>query len=199
MTTLGHQPWHQPSRRGDTLIEALFAFAILATLIGLAFSGVISAHKSATAGLERTQALEAAQYEAEALKMYRSSLPWDDNQGVPSFLGTILNSGSTQPLCMITQSSPSSSVLNWVVNTNLSTCHGVTSGTGVVNAGLASLNNNQVRITPKCIIAGNINVAQGGANCATANAVEATVVVSWTDVFKRANSVTNIVIVTKNQ
>ncbi len=78
----------QSLRRGDTLIEVIFAFAILGTIIGFAFTGVIQARRSAVAAQQRTQALLIAQYQTNALNSYRAGLPWD-NEGVgsiPNFL-----------------------------------------------------------------------------------------------------------------
>lgn len=82
-------------RSGDTLIEVIFAFVILGTIIGLAFTGVISAHKGAVAAQERTQATLFAQYQAEALKNYRDSLGWDENSGDSFLDGSAL--GTTLP------------------------------------------------------------------------------------------------------
>jgi hypothetical protein len=73
-------------RLGDTLIEVIFGFAILGTIIGIAFTGVINAHRSAVAAQERTQATFFAQYQAEALKNYRDSLGWEDKANGNTFL-----------------------------------------------------------------------------------------------------------------
>lgn len=192
-------------RSGDTLIEVMFAFAILGALIGLAFTGVISAHKSSTSALERTQALEAAQYQAEALKMYQSSLQWGNN-GLPAqftFLGNVAPSGTPTDFCMTP--TPSGTSQNWWAVTPVASgnCHGVASGTGgIVNPGLAGLNNNQVTIKLKCIdttTSANLDVSQSGVSCNSADAAEATVTVSWTNAANIPSTVKNIVILTKNQ
>ena len=86
-------------RKGDTLIEVIFAFAILSMLIGTAFTGVIQARKSALAAQQRTQALLMAQYQTNLLTAYRDGLPWDDDGGSnPSFMlgskGSPLDSAS---------------------------------------------------------------------------------------------------------
>lgn len=92
-------------QRGDTLIEVIFAFAILATIIGFAYSGVISARRSALASQERTQALQYAQYQTEALKAYRASLPWDSST-TTNFLGggsgsSDIKFGTNDIYCMV--------------------------------------------------------------------------------------------------
>lgn len=64
-------------KRGDTLVEVLFAFAILSLVISVMFSGALSSYKSAVTAQERTQAQFLAQYQADALKTYRDSLEWE--------------------------------------------------------------------------------------------------------------------------
>ncbi len=65
-------------RRGDTLIEVLFAFAILSAIIAVSFSGAMNSYKSALSAQNQTQASFVAQYQADALKTYRDSLEWND-------------------------------------------------------------------------------------------------------------------------
>lgn len=75
--------------RGDTLIEVLFAFVILATIVGFAFSGAIHAWKVSMNAQERTQATLVAQYYADGLKTYRDSIGWSvqkDGLVGPTFL-----------------------------------------------------------------------------------------------------------------
>jgi len=76
------------NRSGDTLIEVIFAFAILGTIIGFSFTGVIQARKSAIAAQQRTQASMLVEKQTAAVKAYRDSLPWDDEGvgSVPNFL-----------------------------------------------------------------------------------------------------------------
>ncbi len=73
------------TRRGDTLIEVMFAFAILSAIIAVSFSGAMNSYKSSLSAQNHTQASFVAQYQADALKTYRDSLEWNDS-GAPSFL-----------------------------------------------------------------------------------------------------------------
>lgn len=66
---------------GDTLIEVLFAFAILSLVISVMFSGATSSYRSAINAQDRTAASFAAQYQAEGLLAYRRSLAWDAASG----------------------------------------------------------------------------------------------------------------------
>jgi len=79
--------------RGDTLIEVLFAFAILSLVVSTAFSGSLSAYKSSLAAQNQTQANFVAQYQAEALKTYRDALEWND-PNFPNFLAGYSKEGS---------------------------------------------------------------------------------------------------------
>jgi type II secretory pathway pseudopilin PulG len=79
--------------RGDTLIEVLFAFAILSLVVSTAFSGSLSAYKSSLAAQNQTQANFVAQYQAEALKTYRDALEWNDSN-YPNFLAGYSKEGS---------------------------------------------------------------------------------------------------------
>lgn len=89
-------------RSGDTLIEVIFAFAILGSIIGFSYTGVIQGRKSALAARQRTQALLIAQYQARALGAYRASLPWDSAGGSPN----VLDGGSTNAALAISQPPP---------------------------------------------------------------------------------------------
>lgn len=89
--------------KGDTLIEVLFAFAILSAVIGTAFSGAMGSYKSAVVAQQRTQAQLLAQYQADGLLTYRNSLAWDwdSTSGLPSFLNGDPNSNSLIPVANI--------------------------------------------------------------------------------------------------
>lgn len=89
-------------RSGDTLIEVIFAFAILGSIIGFSYTGVIQGRKSALAARQRTQALLIAQYQARALSAYRASLYWDSSGGNPN----VINGGSGNDPLEIVQPPP---------------------------------------------------------------------------------------------
>lgn len=93
-------------RSGDTLIEVIFAFAILGSIIGFSYTGVIQGRKSALAARQRTQALLIAQYQARALGAYRASLPWDSAGGDPN----VINGGSGNDPLEIVQPPPITTV-----------------------------------------------------------------------------------------
>ena len=120
-------------RAGDTLIEVLFAFAILSLVISVMFSGAMSSYKSAQAAQDRSVALFVAQYQADGLKTYRESLAWDVNSGqVYTFLDG--NNGATSGgltkirdagvFCM---DIPTSASNTWKVLTTVSSCDTVAS------------------------------------------------------------------------
>ncbi len=84
---------------GDTLIEVLFAFVILATITGFAFTGAMQAYKVSVNAQERTQATLVAQYEADGLKTYRDSINWK-HVGLVDLSASFLDGGGfdlTQP------------------------------------------------------------------------------------------------------
>lgn len=75
-------------KRGDTLIEVLFAFMIISLIIGVAFTGALSAFKTSQDALNRTLATFLVQYQADGLRAYRDSLDWDSTGGYANnFLG----------------------------------------------------------------------------------------------------------------
>ncbi len=81
-------------QRGDTLIEILFAFAILASIVGFAFSSAMQSYKAAVQAQNQTQAYLLAQYQADGLKTYRDSLEWDSSSGL---IGSFLDGSNPSP------------------------------------------------------------------------------------------------------
>lgn len=66
------------NRRGDTLIEVVFALAILATILTVLTTGAVGAWRTSRAAGERTQAAAAANEQAEALRAYSKAVGWDE-------------------------------------------------------------------------------------------------------------------------
>lgn len=156
------------ARAGDTLIEVLFAFAILSLVISVMFSGALSSYKSAVTAQERTQALFLAQYQADALRTYRDSLDWsgitsssfsyldgstvnptDPLPAIKSYTGVKDSAGNTttaaQVFCMdlkkISQTSPYN--FYWVATTTLAECNVAATIDSIIND-----NNTEMKLAP---------------------------------------------------
>ncbi|MBA3679129.1 type II secretion system protein [Candidatus Saccharibacteria bacterium] len=194
------------NHHGDTLIEVIFAFAILGTIIGFSFTGVISARKSAVAAQERTQALEMAQYQSEALQAYRDSLPWDGARGCPSFLGGSVGGGgcSSTPLglaqidlittpnatyCILPITNAASSITRWKLSNNASDCNDIT----------PFLHNGSMAVSTITFKQTGRLVNNGPASPVDSQTVQADVKVEWQGPFGTTESVSNIVILTKQK
>lgn len=177
--------------RGDTLIEVIFAFAILATIIGYAFTGAIQARKTALAAQQRTQAVFLAQYQSQALKSYRDSLPWDGSGGItPSFIDGGIGSDSINDAglyCMTKADSPPPAVAvkQWSLFNNTSArCPGTT---------LQPAPSEKVLQTSfECI---NPSAVTPFVNC---DILRATVEVKWIDPYGKVSNVKNLVNLAKN-
>lgn len=182
-------------RRGDTLIEVIFAFAILSTIIGFAFGGAIQARKSAVAAQQRTQALLVAQYQASALTAYRDSLPWNSFEGTPSFLngqpGTLPDITTNPGSLYCLQTSGSNWRLLRISPGN--NCNALApelpdpSGTQKVQITFAEI--------------GQLTQSDPTTSTVTSNSgsVSANISVNWTDPFGRQSSVKNIVILSRQR
>ncbi len=128
-------------RQGDTLIEVLFAFAILATIMGFTFTAAIQGYKNAVQAQNQTQATFLAQYHADALKTYRDSLDWDSTVSqsfingftspspvLPSLpaMRDYINSGTT--FCMRATLPGGAGLIRWETSTSMLDCIGDISG-----------------------------------------------------------------------
>lgn len=85
-------------RSGLTLVEVLFAFAILTTLLTLAYSSALNAWRTASSANQRTQAQYIAQQAIENLKayMYSPCYKWTRGTDPAAPPGLIENMGSPQ-------------------------------------------------------------------------------------------------------
>jgi len=70
-------------RQGDTLIEVVFALAILATLLTVLTTSAIASWRTSRLAGERTRATGIVQEQAEALKAYRAGKSWADFSADP--------------------------------------------------------------------------------------------------------------------
>jgi hypothetical protein len=183
-------------RAGDTLIEVLFAFTILSTVIGVMFSGALGSYKSALNAQDRTTALFLAQYQADGLKSYRDSIAWDQASGQQyTFLdadgGAALGDSATQKSLVVVRSlatnntsfcmnQPSSSYIYWKIITVASDCKSIASALA------PSLQDADINI--------NIALANDG------NSATATVKVKWRARNSRQiENVTNTILLTKQK
>ena len=72
-------------RQGDTLIEVVFALAILATLLTVITTSAISSWRVSRQAGERTQASAIAQNQAEVLRAYWAGTDWTTFSSTPAF------------------------------------------------------------------------------------------------------------------
>lgn len=184
--------------RGDTLIEVIFAFAILGTVIGFAFTGVIQARRNAVSAQQRTQALEIAQYQTEGLQTYRNSMQnWDGTTGCPSFIDGSSGSGgcsgnlpainlanANQTYCVLVQNNV------WQLTNATQDCNSL-----VPNL---SLDNGEPVIQIQFAKIGRLQ-ASGITTPTDDSTIQATVRVSWSDPFGHTQTVSNIAILTKQK
>lgn len=177
--------------KGDTLIEVLFAFVILSSIISIAFSGALNSYKSAVSAQNRTQALFLAQYQADALKTYRDSLDWDNTNGQQSFLnggvgsiatdliGLSTAGYTTDPNKVFCMKKSTSSPNYWTINTN--------------NSG--DCNNLAKELAPNLQSPTlSITLASGS----VANSYTATIRVTWVSSNNQTENVTNRIILAKD-
>jgi len=179
---------------GDTLIEVMFAFVILGSIISFAYTGVIQARRSALDAQQRTQATFIAQYQKNALNAYRSGLPWNVDGGNPNFLAgggadplSLKVEGAPNVFCMGLNNAGSAWVLKPAANCSIP-ADKLYGGSGKVEITFAPYAVGQISTSPPltCTIAAD-----------TCTALQATIVVTWKSTSGIANSVTNTVVLTK--
>ena len=188
---------HSPA--GDTLIEVMFAFVILGSIISFAYTGVIQARRSALDAQQRTQATFIAQYQKNALNAYRSGLPWNnDGLATPNFLfgggsnpASAQVSGSSLGFCMNLDTRDTPAVSKWILKAETNPATNCTIPAGELYGGSGK----------KKITFAPYN-AQGvtPTNCTNVqlcSSLQATIVVSWKSTSGIENSVTNTVVLTQ--
>jgi prepilin-type N-terminal cleavage/methylation domain-containing protein len=74
-------------RQGDTLIEVVFALAILATLLTVLTTSAIASWRTSRIAGERTRATGIVQEQVEALKAYRAGVGWGSFSTNPQLTG----------------------------------------------------------------------------------------------------------------
>ena len=181
---------------GDTLIEVMFAFVILGSIISFAYTGVIQARRSALDAQQRTQATFIAQYQKNALNAYRSGLPWNVDGGSPNFLvGSVPTSAPVSDsglgFCMRPITSGTPAVSKWILKAETDPATNCTIPAGELYGGSGK---QKITFAPYN--------AQGvtPTNCTNVqlcSSLQATIVVSWKSTSGIENSVTNTVVLTQ--
>lgn len=185
---------------GDTLIEVMFAFVILGSIISFAYTGVIQARRSALDAQQRTQATFIAQYQKNALNAYRSGLPWNNNGGNPNFLvgggGGTTGVNDTDTFCMdLKASSGTPAVSNWILEKETDPATNCTIPAGELYGGSGKV---EIKFAGYSVGQTSTSPAQACSITAdTCPALQATIVVSWKSTSGIENSVTNTVVLTK--
>lgn len=191
---------------GDTLIEVMFAFVILGSIISFAYTGVIQARRSALDAQQRTQATFIAQYQKNALNAYRSGLPWNNNGGNPNFLAGGGNSpvsaavsGVPTVFCMGLNDAANAWILKAAADPGAGCTIPAKQPSGISGGELYG-GSGKVKITFAPYAVGQTSTSPTP-NCSitadTCSALQATIVVSWQSTSGIENSVTNTVVLTK--
>jgi type II secretory pathway pseudopilin PulG len=183
---------------GDTLIEVMFAFVILGSIISFAYTGVIQARRSALDAQQRTQATFIAQYQKNALNAYRSGLPWNVEGGSPNFLeggvSTTVPVNGTDKFCMdLNVSSGTPAVSNWILKKETDPATNCTIPAGELYGGSGKQKITFAPYSAQGLTPTNCNPA----NLPLCSSLQATIVVSWQSTSGIENSVTNTVVLTQ--
>jgi type II secretory pathway pseudopilin PulG len=182
---------------GDTLIEVMFAFVILGSIISFAYTGVIQARRSALDAQQRTQATFIAQYQKNALNAYRSGLPWNGEGGNPNFLvgggGGTTGVNGTDTFCMdLKATSGTPAVSNWIIEKETDPATNCTIPAGELYGG-----SGKKKITFAPYNAQGLLNPTNCTNVQLCSSLQATIVVSWQSTSGIENSVTNTVVLTQ--
>ena len=182
---------------GDTLIEVMFAFVILGSIISFAYTGVIQARRSALDAQQRTQATFIAQYQKNALNAYRSGLPWNDGGGSPNFLagggGGTTGVNGTNTFCMKLEPSATPAVSNWILKAETDPATNCTIPAGELYGGSGKQKITFAPYNAQGVTPTNCNPT----DLQLCSTLQATIVVSWQSTSGIENSVTNTVVLTQ--
>jgi len=134
-------------RQGMTLIEIIFAMAIVTTVLTLAYAAALGAWRNATAANQRTQAQYMIQQSIEAIKAYRETdnFDWNDFIVDVNGAGSVLRIGLEQ--------ADGSKTYNSFV------CDQTTAAPGTPNECEFIIENGSTALTP---VGANVNVASAG-------------------------------------
>jgi type II secretory pathway pseudopilin PulG len=112
---------------GDTLIEVMFAFAVLSLIASVSFSGALSSYNTSLNAQWRTQASFAAQYEADALLTYRKSLTWESFNNGSSLAGSSVQAFPIDTdFCIVSIPRTSGRLTYWEITTDTTKCSNLT-------------------------------------------------------------------------
>ena len=189
---------HSPA--GDTLIEVMFAFVILGSIISFAYTGVIQARRSALDAQQRTQATFIAQYQKNALNAYRSSLPWNVDGGSPNFLVGGGSNPTSAPVsasglgfCMDLDTRGAPAVSKWILKAETDPAANCTIPAGELYGGSGKKKITFAPYNAQGVTPTNCNPA----SLPLCSSLQATIVVSWQSTSGIENSVTNTVVLTQ--
>ena len=186
------------NRAGDTLVEVVFAFALLGVIIGSAYSGVIQAHRLAVSAQQRTQATLIASYESNALQAYRQGQPWNSSGGSPNFMNDPLTVSTNDSFCVLVQKySPTQNVFKMIKIDNANNCDNLAPYLKAPSVNKA--------VTIKFSKYKVIQPGSVGPDCTDPStpitdclSIKADVVISWIDPYGSIQSVKKIVILSSN-
>lgn len=93
------------TQQGMTLVEILFAFAIVSTVLTIAYASALNAWRNAVSANQRTQAQFIAQQGIESIRAFRESqgFAWS---GVDGFIDDLPNTGGDFHLALVADGGP---------------------------------------------------------------------------------------------
>ena len=187
------------NRAGDTLVEVVFAFALLGVIIGSAYSGVIQAHRLAVSAQQRTQATLIASYESNALQAYRQGQPWNSSGGSPNFMNYPLTVSTNDSFCVLVQkNSQTQNVFKMIKIDNANNCDNLApylKAPSVNKAVTIKFSKYKVVKSSDSVVPDCTDLSTPITDCLS---IKADVVISWIDPYGSIQSVKKIVILSSN-